>query len=274
MLRRWYLVIFGLLVTGVGSYYVFQIVPVTYEAASSVVLVPPATAVIEGENPYLYMGGLDQALSVLTVRMSSPTVADPILHKRTDLTYTIGKDVSTTGPIMLVTTEAGTEAGTLKILDEVVKVIPKNLKLLQDQLNIPGDARITAMTIVTDEIAKESNKKQLRAILAVAAAGTAVTVLGTGLLDRLIMRRTAKKGDSRDKRTSRGTKGRKQDVMRLDKPDPGSVKKTFGEVATDSDHQKVSAGTATLPPNHGMESSKSNEIDSKKDDLMSSSNKP
>lgn len=209
LLRRWYLVLFGLLVTGFGAYSLLQIVPVTYEATSSVVLVPPATAVIEGENPYLYMGGLDQALSVLTVRMSSPTVADPILKKRPGLNYSVGKDISTAGPIMLVGAEGETEAETLKLLGQVTKVIPENLQLLQDQLNIPKNARITAMNIVTDTSAKEVNKKQMRAVLAAIAGGTAVTVLGTGLIDRMVMRRKEKRARRSDASAETGKRTRK-----------------------------------------------------------------
>lgn len=193
LLRRWYLVLVGMLVTGFGAYSLMQVVPVTYEATSSVVLVPPATAVIEGENPYLYMGGLDQALSVLTVRLGSPTVADPILKKRADLNYSVDKDATTAGPIMLVGAEAGSEQETLTLLNQVVSVIPENLKLIQDQLNIPQDARITAMTIVSDTAAKEVNKKQMRAVLAGIAGGMAVTVLGAGLVDRFLIRRQGKK---------------------------------------------------------------------------------
>lgn len=213
LLRRWYLVLVGMLVTGFGAYSLTQVVPVTYEAASSVVLVPPATAVIEGENPYLYMGGLDQALSVLTVRLSSPTVADPILQKRADLNYFVDKDASTAGPIMLVGAEAGNEQETLALLNQVVSVIPDNLKLIQDQLNIPQDARITAMNIVTDTTAKEVNKKQMRTVLAGIAGGMAVTVLGTGLVDRFLIRRGGKKSKrSRvaDKSTRRNAEGRRK----------------------------------------------------------------
>lgn len=250
LLRRWYLVLFGLLVTALGGYYLLQVVPVTYEATSSVVLVPPATAVIEGENPYLYMGGLDQALSVLTVRMSSPTVADPILHKRTDLTYTIGKDVSTAGPIVLVDAEAGTEAETLKILDQVVAVIPENLKLLQDQLNIPKNARITAMTIVTDTTAKEVNKKQMRVVLAAVAAGSAVTILGTGLLDRLLVRRKAKKALRRPKATKQTdpaantrSRARNGEEANVEKNASASEERKPSESATDGPSQTSDGST-------------------------------
>lgn len=209
LLRRWYLVLFGILVTGFGGYMIFQIVPVNYEATSSIVLVPPATAVIEGENPYLYMGGLDQALSVLTVRMSAPLVADPILKDQPGLNFSIGKDVTTTGPIMLVGAEGPTEAQTLQVLDEVIKVVPENLAILQEQLGIPENARITTMTIVTDTKAKEVTKKQMRAFLGVVALGLGTTVLATGLLDRLIMGRKAKRlPDNTQSHRNRGRNAR------------------------------------------------------------------
>lgn len=240
LLRRWYLVLFGLLVTGFGAYSLLQVVPVTYEATSSVVLVPPATAVIEGENPYLYMGGLDQALSVLTVRMSSPTVGDPILKKRPGLNYSVGKDVSTAGPIMLVGADGETEAETLKLLEQVTKVIPENLQLLQDQLNIPKNARITAMNIVTDTSAKEVNKKQMRAVLAAIAGGTAVTILGTGLIDRMVMRRKEKRARRSEasadngKRTGKVKKKVPAKAPKIRGPEPAELVLVPSPEATDA----------------------------------------
>lgn len=274
LLRRWYLVLFGLLVTGVGSYYLFQVVPVTYEATSSVVLVPPATAVIEGENPYLYMGGLDQALSVLTVRMSSPTVADPILHKRSDLNYTIGQDQNTAGPIMLVGAEAGTEEETLKVLGQVVKVIPENLKLLQDQLKIPKNARITAMTIVMDTTAEEVNKKQMRAVLAGGAAGMAITVLGTGLIDRMITRRRARRAHGA------GGRARKTKLVATNETpetvDGANRESNPGEVP--GELLRLRPGNRTESPRAALDrpepSADGSNVASGKDDLISSSIEP
>ncbi|MBP2411550.1 hypothetical protein JOF48_000349 [Arthrobacter stackebrandtii] len=189
LLRRWYMVVLGLGLTLYGAYMVYGVVPLTYKATASIVLVPPATAVVEGENPYLYMGGLDQAMSVLVVKMNSEAISTPLTHKQPGTTYSLDRDISTTGPIMLLTTESTSEASTLRLLNNVIKVIPDNLKTLQDQLKIPDNARISSMNIASDHEAKPQNKDRIRMTLMTVAAGGAATVLLTGLVDRMLMAR-------------------------------------------------------------------------------------
>ncbi|MBV1779209.1 hypothetical protein KRR55_08795 [Paeniglutamicibacter sp. ABSL32-1] len=193
LLRRWYFVLFGVLVTVAGVFGIYQVVPVSYQATASLVLVPPQTAVIEGENPYLYMGALDQALSVLVVKMNSAQVSEPILQKDPNLSYALTKDVATTGPIILIESEAPVDTTALSIVNQVLKQVPPNLVEIQDALGVPKDARITAMTIVQNREAEEVTKKQQRMMIAGAAGGLALTVLVTGLMDKLLTRRKQKR---------------------------------------------------------------------------------
>lgn len=197
LLRRWYLVIVGLLATAAGVYGIQQYIPITYKAEASVVLVPPETAVIEGENPYLYMGGLDQAMSVLIVRMNSDSIAQKILHNDPNLTYNLAKDATTTGPIILIESEAPTGDAALDIVDKLLKSMPPNLVAIQDALGVQENARISVMTIVQDHEATEVTKKQMRMMIAGAGGGVALTLLFTGWIDQMLnklkVRRAAKK---------------------------------------------------------------------------------
>lgn len=193
LLRRWYFVLFGVMVTVAGVFGIYQVVPVSYQATASLVLVPPQTAVIEGENPYLYMGALDQALSVLVVKMNSAEVSEPILQKDPNLSYTLTKDVATTGPIILIESEAPVDTTALSIVNQVLKKVPPNLVEIQDALGVPKNARITVMTIVQNREAEEVTKKQQRMMIAGGAAGLAMTVLATGLMDKLLTRHKQKK---------------------------------------------------------------------------------
>ena len=72
--------------------------------------------------------------------------------------------------------------------------MPENLEDMQDQLNIPNPSRITALTIVREEATTKVLQSQLRAVLAGAALGLSLTVLLTGLLDRLLTTRKKKVG--------------------------------------------------------------------------------
>jgi len=193
LLRRWYLVVAGLVITVAGVLGIQQLIPVSYKAEASVVLVPPQTAVVEGENPYLYMGALDQALSVLIVKMNSPQVADPILRDVPQLAFTLSKDVTTTGPIILVESEGPTERQAIDVVGDVLQELPPNLVQIQNALGVPTDARISAMTIVQDEKAEEITKKQTRMMIAAAGVGLASTLLITGWVDQLLSKLKARR---------------------------------------------------------------------------------
>lgn len=198
LLRRWYFVLACLLATLSVAAYFYVTTPPTYEANASVVLVPPIAQVEEGSNPFLYMGGLEQALAVLTVRVDSPAVADPILGKNPELTYTVARDTGTAGPIVRITAEGNTAESTLRILNDVVKAMPESMKYLQDELQVAEKVRITVMTIVQDNEAKAVTKKLQRLVLSILGAGILLTILATSLLDRALNARKSRQGKSSD----------------------------------------------------------------------------
>ncbi|AXJ09296.1 hypothetical protein [Arthrobacter sp. PM3] len=197
LLRRWYFALAGILITAAGALFVWTAVPPSYQATSTAVLLPPSSLVGEKGNPYLYMGGLEQALTVLTVRLRSAEVEEPLIQGRGDLSYLVEKDPASPGPVMLITATAGSQASAMELLEEVVKVIPANLAVMQDQLRIPTFNRVEVMTVVQDHTAVLLIKDQLRVLLAAVAGGLAVTVLVTALLDRVLTSRRKKRDEHR-----------------------------------------------------------------------------
>jgi hypothetical protein len=197
LLRRWYIVLAGILVTAAGGLFVWTTVPPSYQATSTAVLLPPSSLVGDKGNPYLYMGGLEQALTVLTVRLSSTEVAGPLLQGHKDLTYSVEKDPTSPGPILHISATGNSQESAMQLLDRVIQVIPGNLQLMQDQLRIPSFSRVEVMTIVQDHTAAVLIKDQLRVLLAAISGGLALTVLVTALLDRVMISRRIR----RDERT-------------------------------------------------------------------------
>ena len=194
LLRRWYFVVIGVLLTACGALLLASVVPPTHRATARVVLIPPPSLVSADGNPYLFLGGLEQALGVLTVKLSSEAAIEQILQGFPGGSYTAVKDAASPGPIMLITAESESPDSTLQVLDEVLRVVPENLEGMQDQLNIPNSSRITAMTIVREDLPTKVLQSQLRAVLAGVALGLAMTVLLTGLLDRILISRKKKAG--------------------------------------------------------------------------------
>lgn len=193
LLRRWYCVLAGVLMTAVAGLLTMVVVPSTYQATSTAVLLPPASLVGADGNPYLYMGGLDQVLTVLTVRLNSTEVTEPTLQGLDKASFTVEKDPTTPGPIMLITATGDSQQNAMRLMEKVVQIVPDNLVLMQDQLRIPAFSRVEVMTVVQDESAELLLKDQLRLLLAVVAVGLALTVLATAVLDRGLTNRKSRK---------------------------------------------------------------------------------
>ena len=194
LLRRWYFVVIGVLLTACGALLLSSLVPPTHRATARVVLIPPSSVVSADGNPYLFLGGLEQALGVLTVKLSSDAASEQVLQAYPGGSYTAVKDAMSPGPIMLITAETESPDSTLQVLDAVLKIVPENLENMQDQLNIPDPSRITALTIVREDATTKVLQSQLRAVLAGVALGLSMTVLLTGLLDRMLTSRKRKMG--------------------------------------------------------------------------------
>lgn len=217
LLRRWYVVVFGLIATIGAGYYTYQVVPITYSTTASLVLIPPKTAVIEGDNPYLYMGGLEQALSVLLVKVGSNDMNNAVIGEQSSSTYEIYKDQSTTGPIMVVEAIGDTPQESVRVLRGVISEVPGSLKTMQDELKIPAPSMISVSTIAVDSEAAPLEKDRLRLVLVVVAGAGTLALLLTALLDHLLIQRRRRKAlaghdPKASKRGSRKEPTREPDV--------------------------------------------------------------
>ena len=79
--RRWYLVLALAVLTLGATFLVAQRVGETYEATGTVLVFPPSqaedpTGAMTQENPYLSLGGVDQARDVVVRALTSKKIAD------------------------------------------------------------------------------------------------------------------------------------------------------------------------------------------------------
>jgi hypothetical protein len=85
----------------------------------------------------------------------------------------------------------------LTLLDSVIKTMPEVLSKLQAQVAVRPTSNLLTLTEVTRDTQPEiSIKKQLRATLAAAVVGLALTVFGANALDGLLLRRSARRRES------------------------------------------------------------------------------
>jgi len=193
LLRRWYLVVAAMCLVAALAALTYVHVAPTYQANASVVLLPPKSTVVVGGNPYLYLGGLSQALDVLTRSIDGDTTREGILGNRQDLDYTVEPDRTTAGPILLVQASGPTVSETLDVLNAVLAVVPVNLRQLQDDLRVATASQITSMTLTVDQKPTIVGKKRLRAVIGVAAIGAGGAVLLIGALDGILLSRTRRR---------------------------------------------------------------------------------
>lgn len=215
--RRPFLVAVCLLAT-IGLTYVAagQVKP-TYESRADVVLVPPKSAEDPTINRYLSLGGLRQAVDVLTRSLGSDTTLKAVQKVAPQGTFEAQSDATTTAPILIVTTKAATPAQAQAILEAVLEQIPINLRELQDSVNIAKANQITPQRVATDDEPKANHKKQIRAVGAGAAFLLIVSALLVGAVDNRLLRR------DRDREIAE-----QEALLRLESPPPSPKRSVRG----------------------------------------------
>lgn len=185
LLRRWYLTVVGLiLAAGLGAVAAY-LVPPTYEATGSVVLLPPKSTVEPGGNPYLQLVGLGQTVDVVSRAMMAQSAAATVKAAHPSATYTVAPDPLTSGPLLLVTVTDKSPEGAVGTLSDVMARLPAELASIQKALGYTGTTQITSSVLAKDLDPEVIRKSQLRAVIATVGAVLIVTVLGVALIDGL-----------------------------------------------------------------------------------------
>ncbi len=189
LLRRWYLVLVGLIVTAVLCLLVSTRVEPTYEATASTMLVPGPSSIVDGGNAFLYLGNLALARDVLVRTLGSDDVRAPILEANPGTDFSVTSDPTTSGPMILVQATGSTSAATADVIDRVLAELPLQLSRLQEEVGTPAPAQMTMISLAAPTEPEGVNTATVRAVGAVAAVGLVGTVLVTGLVDGLIRAR-------------------------------------------------------------------------------------
>lgn len=201
--RWWYISLATLLLATLGAVGLYRATGPTYEADSTVLLLPPEAVLVAARedqrnyapnNPLLYLSSLTDARDVLVRHLTSKDVLDELKDKAPGAKLTIAGDLTSGSPLILVKSEAATESAALAGTKAVNDLVPGTLKNLQDQMDIASLQRIDSLKITSDSKGTPNNKKQLT-MAGVGFAG--ITVLGLvliALLDQLRNRRKRRDG--------------------------------------------------------------------------------
>jgi hypothetical protein len=189
ILRRWYVVLAGLLITAGGCVFGYTHTGPIYQRSASELLVPGTQTVPQGGNPFLYLGGLSQASDVLVRALTADNLQRPILEGRTDVAVDIARDVSTSGPILVVTVNGPKDADVSAVFESILDAIPTTLSSLQAEAEVPAAARITVLPVTVDTSSSTTQKSRFETTAVIGAGGLAATLLLAALIDGLVLAR-------------------------------------------------------------------------------------
>ncbi|MFO6451571.1 MULTISPECIES: hypothetical protein [unclassified Aeromicrobium] len=195
VLRRWYVVVAGLLLTGVLGYVAYTSTPPVYEASGTVLLLPPEDQVSgEGiENPFLQLNNLDVPTSLVVARLNGDEVREQIVAEQPNALYEVSTDPTMRGPVVLVQVSAQSAKATIDTLELVLAAAPQALADLQRQQDVPKGDSITSMQLAADLDATPVTRATTRALVAAVAVGLAITAGATAGIDALARRLGAAK---------------------------------------------------------------------------------
>ncbi|MBA4608138.1 hypothetical protein H1W00_06575 [Aeromicrobium sp. Marseille-Q0843] len=195
VLRRWYVVVAGLLLTGVLGYAAYSSTPPVYEASGTVLLLPPEDQVSgEGiKNPFLQLNNLDVPTSLVVARLNGDEVREQILEQQPGALYEVTTDPTMRGPVVLVQVSAQSAKATVDTLEAVLAAAPTALTDLQAQQDVPKGDSITSMQLAADLEATAVTRATTRAVVAAVAVGLALTAGATAGIDAIARRRRARR---------------------------------------------------------------------------------
>jgi hypothetical protein len=202
LLRRWYVVIPGLLLAAVAAGYCWLNVPPTYQRSASQLLLPAEATLPEVEikddegeietlapNPFLYLGGLNTAADVLVSAVrGAPAVAEAALqHEGAEIE--VGRDPMSSGPMLLITVTAPSDAAAAELIDTMLIQTEAVLEQLQTAQRVPETSRVLIAPIAVDTESVLGTKERMLTA-AGAGAGLALLTLVLGAaVDGLVRRR-------------------------------------------------------------------------------------
>lgn len=204
--RRWYVLIFGLLAIAALVFLTLRFVPVTYDAKSSLLFLPPKSAVEKGGNPFLDLGGLDLVAGVLGKSVTDSESIRRIVPSGSKAEYTVEKDASVSGSVLEVAASGTSSQAAFATLNAVQALATERLDQLQDAAGAPANSHVRLMVITNNTVAEPNFASLARALIVVGAGGLSLTLLLAISIDSAARRRRSKRAERERQRALTATR--------------------------------------------------------------------
>lgn len=210
LLRRWYIVIPGLLLAGAAAAAVWLHVPPTYQRVASQLLIPAEATLPEVEvkveggepgetetlapNPLLYLGGLNTAADVLVSAVrGAPSVAAAV-KAREGTEVTVQRDPLSSGPMVLITVTAPSDEEAAELIDVMLLASERVLDELQTAQDVEEESRVRISPVAVDTESTLGNRERTMTAGAAGAAVALLSVLLAAAVDGLARHRRRRRG--------------------------------------------------------------------------------
>jgi hypothetical protein len=189
LLRRWYVVVLGLLATVGLVFAALSAVSPTYTLNSEVLLLPPPSAVPAGSNPYLVLGGLEGIGTVASRVMTADSSQRYVKAQFGTVDLGVALDPTAAAPMILIEVSSSSPKTSQAVEQFLSNRIPDVLLQLQKDAKVPSKSLITSTSVFAADIPQIGRKSQIRAAVVAAAAGLLVTILAAAAVDARTLRR-------------------------------------------------------------------------------------
>lgn len=173
LIRRWYIVVAGMVLAATAAYGAWTHVSPAYERSSSQLLLPGKGLMpTNASNPYLYIGSLTQAADVVVRVVGTNDTVTKIMEQNPGTQIVVQRDPTDSGPVILITVTATSDRVAAETLRTMVAQTSIQLAKLQDSEGIVGHDRISVETLTLDQKPTLQQKKRL-----VMTGGAAIGIL-------------------------------------------------------------------------------------------------
>lgn len=175
LVRRWYIVVPGLILSVAVAIGAFSLISPGYERSAARLLMPGLGTVPEGAtNPFLFLGGLTQAADIVVRAVGADEAVGELVADHPGLEVAVIRDPTSSGPVILLTVTAESDAGAKMALDLLIEQSTATLKRLQTEQGVREADMITVTTLT---VSTESTLQQRTRIVVSAGAGLGVALL-------------------------------------------------------------------------------------------------
>lgn len=194
LLRRWLVILIGLLLTLGAAGYLYLNTPPRYQATARMLLLLPADA--RGEeavgSPFLYLpNGLNVLARIVATTPNSQDFHAQMVDRGLTSQYELGVDP--TSPTLTVSVEGADPENVIETRDAVIATMQAELLRVQQEESAPTNQIARGRVYAAESTPEQISGDRMRGVLAVGGAGALLTLLMAFLIDRLIVLRKARK---------------------------------------------------------------------------------